>query len=189
MAKCNNIDFISVNEHWLSTVALKEIVIDEYKLIAEYCRTYKIHGGVGIYSHRNLSCTPIDLSHFCLEVDFEVAVLRYGKLIVVSVYRSPSGSFDIFMYKLSLALDYLFCQTPIIVGDFNVHFDTSSVVAARLTNLFLSYGLYRLSNVPTRGNSCLDTFFSNIADSRHYVQIIHSISSDHLGLIMNIKTT
>ena len=70
---------------------------------------------------------------------------------VLSIYRSPTGNFDIFMEKLEEILNLLFLNPVnlIICGDFNVNFLTDNTKKYQIISLLKMYNLYYIVNFPT----------------------------------------
>lgn len=141
VAHDNNVVFICINEHWLNDNELNGVSLDNFDLIAKFCRVDKIHGGVCIFARQGFPCSPINFDDLTQEVDFEVAGLRYKNYHIITIYRSPSGDFDRFITLLSKLLDRLFGLTVVIGGDFNVKFNTLDPHAVRLCDIFESYGM------------------------------------------------
>ena len=97
-----------------------------------------------MYMKSNLERSMIDLSQYCIDKVIEVCAvyIRIGNhLIILCLYRSPSGNFGEFAIQLQLILKYL--HKPklefIICGDFNVNFFIDSSSAQQLTLLLRSY--------------------------------------------------
>ena len=113
------------SEHWIvNRDILKMITFSEYQLISFYCRKVRLHGGVSIYVHKSLTCIPICLDPYCVEMHAEfcgVEVPR-AKTIIITVYRpSTSRHFQILLDKLEEILSSLATRTNylVLIGDFN----------------------------------------------------------------------
>lgn len=146
----SDISFICLNEHWLTTNEIDNVIVDNYYLVSKYCRPTRKHGGVCIFARHDIECTPINLDYLNNEINFEIAGLRSKDFYIFTIYRSPLGDFDVFLDSLTQLLDNFFGKTMIISGDFNVKFNTSDSNATIVCNLFASYGLISLNleNVP-----------------------------------------
>jgi len=91
-------------------------------------------GSVCMYVKSNLESSITDLSQYCIEKVIEVRAVQIKTdkhlIILLCIYRSPSGNFGEFAVQLYLILKHL--QKPklefIMCGDFHVHFfiDSSS---------------------------------------------------------------
>jgi len=69
-------------------------------------------GGVCIFVHKDLNFNEIDISHNCREKDLKVCAVELeieaSKLIVLCIYRAPTGDFNQFLKKLDDTLKYLY---------------------------------------------------------------------------------
>lgn len=106
---------ISICEHWLHpnncNIANK---CKEYELAAIYTRKSAVHGGVCILASNNLSfqvrtdlCDhSVDFLFECVAIEIGLEVCgMYKKCIIVSIYRTPSSNFDLFITKITNILD------------------------------------------------------------------------------------
>jgi hypothetical protein len=88
-------------EHHLTTEAILNLNIDNYKLRAYYCRKITKSDGVCIYICKSYQYINLDLDKYCSEQDIEVCAIRLGQnsinLYVLSIYRSPSGNLDVLL--------------------------------------------------------------------------------------------
>jgi hypothetical protein len=50
--------------------------INHYNLGASFCRKLRKNGGVSIFVHQNLQCSPIDLEEFCTDQEIEVCAVK-----------------------------------------------------------------------------------------------------------------
>ena len=67
-------------EHHLKEFKINNTCINNYNLGAFYCRKTRKFGGVGIFVHDTLSCTPTDLTEYCNEQDLEACALKLKAL-------------------------------------------------------------------------------------------------------------
>jgi len=115
-------------EHHLRHEEISIINLGQHTLGAYYCRRNFKQGGVSIFILNNILFDVIDLEQFNKEKDFEICALKIQimstYLIVLCVYRSPSGNFPYFLTQLEIVLNKLYkISTNIILcGDFNVNF-------------------------------------------------------------------
>lgn len=100
----NMLDILCLSEHWCKEEELRYKVLDDYTLLSCYNREHHLHGGVAIYvkTPLTLNCCRLDLNTFCDELHFETSglVIESPKLVVVVVYRPPSGDPNIFLERL-----------------------------------------------------------------------------------------
>jgi hypothetical protein len=96
-----------------------------------------------------------DLSQYCFEKVIEIctAQINVGNhlIILLCIYRSPSGNFGEFAIQLDLTLKYLYKLKVgfIVFGDFNENFLIVSSSAQQLTLLLQSYDLCHIIDFPT----------------------------------------
>lgn len=182
---------LCINEHWLYRDEMDVLNITGLKHASSYCRTIHRLGGVAIFTDPRLKIEPLqhEVEDFCDELNFEVTGVVCHNIQMLTIYRSPSGNFDIYLSKLSSMLDRVNIRKPIVVtGDFNVHFELGTDEAESLTELFGSYGLARVVTGPTRGRACLDAIFTNIDINLCLGGIIDLDMSDHQAVFCKLKT-
>ena len=94
----NRIDIFCACEHWLLPAELHAYKLLEFETVTSYCRPSKKHGGVAIFIRRGLVAVEIPVGNFCIEIHFEVSALHLvdENIIVIVIYRSPSGDIEIF---------------------------------------------------------------------------------------------
>ena len=110
------------------------------------------------------------------------------KLIVLSVYRSPSGDMDAFLGVLSrvFARVRVDADDIILAGDINFHFqDPRDAGALMLTGFLSEYGLTSNFSEATRFHNCLDTVFTNVAEVPRS-RVVDVTFSDHKGVVTSI---
>ena len=69
-------------------------------------------------------------------------------LYISSLYRSPSGNFDMFLAKLEEVLNAMFIEpiNLIMYGDFNVNFMIDTTKKGQLTSLLKTYNFDYIAN-------------------------------------------
>ena len=122
---------LCLSEHHLGIDKINKINFSPYTLRAQYCRRYYKKGGVAIFVNNNIQSNIIDLEQFSKEKDLEVCALRISlpqkSLIIICIYRSPTGNFKYFINQLEAILYKIYkVETYIIVcRDFNInHLET-----------------------------------------------------------------
>jgi hypothetical protein len=96
-------------------------------LDAKYCRkTYK-NGGVCIFIHNSIIFNNVLFEKYCVEKDVEVCacklILTNIKIFVFTVYRSPSGNFDIFFQNLDILSTHHNNKSEFVIcGDVNINY-------------------------------------------------------------------
>lgn len=179
------IDVLCLSEHWLKREELNNIRVADYTTATGSCRNQFRGGGTAILMnpHYEFSLVP-DVNALTVEKCIEVCgiFLKSLKAYIISIYRSPSGSFNTFLQILECLLSGLGCASKIIiVGDFNVCFGTDSRECTELCGMLESYGLLRVVTSATRQGNCLDGVFSNFPEQECGVSLFDADLSDHLG--------
>lgn len=182
------IECLCVNEHWLVADEFSAANLDGYTAAVGFCRSVRIHGGVGIYIGRNAVFRDLNITRFSEETHCEAAgvYLSDSKCQLITVYRSPTGDFDRFLEIVSRILDSVDPSIDtILTGDFNVHFSGGADQRALLlNNLFHSYGMSQTLDFGTRYNNCIDNIFTTFPTNKFNVQPfdLHGLS-DHTGVL------
>lgn len=94
--------FICLNEHWLCSDEVNEVVIEGYQLLSFFCRQIRSHGGVSVYAKNDIasSCKNLNLLKYCSETHCEFAGILYQDAIIITVYTSPAGDNDVFLQQM-----------------------------------------------------------------------------------------
>jgi hypothetical protein len=75
-------------------------VILNYNLGASFCHKLRKNGGVSIFAHQILQCSPIDLEEFCTDQEIEVCAVKLhhhiNNICILTVYRAPTGNYTYF---------------------------------------------------------------------------------------------
>jgi endonuclease/exonuclease/phosphatase family metal-dependent hydrolase len=107
-------------------------------------------------------------------------------ILVLCIYRSPSGNFDYFINKLEKVLKFLQkAKTEFIIcGDFNTNFLNETVHKTQLLLLLQTFNVYNIVQFPTRiaenSSSLIDNIFiDNIKRNSYDVVSITNGLSDH----------
>ena len=102
-----NPQVLCFTEHHLRNEEISVINLDQCTLGAYYCRSNFKQGGVSIVILDNIIFDIIDLEQFNKEKDFEICAVkirtRSTYLIVLCVYRSPTGNFPYFLTRTRIS--------------------------------------------------------------------------------------
>ncbi len=115
-------------QHHLKSEEIININLSQYTLGAHYCRRTFKQGGVSIFILKGILFYTVDLNIFNKDKDFEICTLKIPLsatcLLLLCVYRSPSGDFSYFVEQLESVLNKLYkiSNNIILCGDFNVNF-------------------------------------------------------------------
>lgn len=185
-------DIICLTEHWLTKSELKHgLNIGAWNLASNFSRTEATCGGILILAGAKVVCEPHNvINALSVELHCEISsvIIKVSNLVIVNVYRPPSGNFNIFIsivenILLILNLPYknvLFC------GDFNVKFGSGDNRDNTLCDIFKSFGFMRTIFTKTHIKNCLDNIFLNFSTEDFNVSTIDSNMSGHLGLSMEV---
>ena len=190
-----NINILGITETWLTSretsADLAEMTPKGFSFFHKP-RTQRRGGGVGLFISMAHKFTSISLP---TQSSFESisGTLECGQscLNVLNIYRPPGPS-TIFFSELQDILSYM-ASLPhdlVLMGDFNLHVESSSSDVRQLTGILESFNLDQYVNFPThiRGHSLDLMIFSKGCD-------VLSVStsdmiSDHFSVIadLNIPT-
>lgn len=191
-------DIFCLSEVWLTAAEAASLSIPPYATSNHFCRNLG-YGGVAILSKPHLQITPIDtLVTYCTEKIFECTGVSLSltniNIIILSIYRSPSGDVGIFLDKLDTILILLTKQFPkseiIITGDFNIDLIKPSKAEKELLDIIRSFSLSSTVNTPTRVTSSsatlLDNIFTTFKSEYVLTKHIDNTLSDHHALSAHI---
>ena len=151
-----NPQFLCVTEHHLLPDEINSVHLWQYNLGTYFCRKLYKQGGVSIFVLKNIQFQKIDLNQYVKEKDFEVCALNLRvastNLLIICLYRSPTGDYTYFLNQLELVLNKLHkVSTNIILcGDFNINFLENTSRITCLESLLASFNLYSTIKFPTR---------------------------------------
>ena len=194
----NFCDFLMITEHWQKSDQLKNIVINDYTLCAQFSRCSMKHGGVAIFKNKTFlhSVTAYDVEEFCIEGIFECACLRINNLnvIVIVIYRPPGGNFNDFLTLFDGLVARVFdpiCKI-IVGGDFNLNFLESSTSLSLFLDLISTYNLIHTVKRPTRVSARSSTYIDNFLisiDQSFAVSVADLCLADHYSQFLEIFTS
>lgn len=164
-----------------------------YKAASYCCREEGEHGGSlvllppVIEFHRLTEVEKMSVRGCC---ELSAVYIKSYSVGVLSVYRAPSGNFEIFIDIIERALlrmsDALDCGI-LVAGDFNVWFGTGDDRATRLCDLLGTFNLEQTIFLPTRGDRCLDNIFINFNTELCKPRVIEVGLSDHRAQLLTFR--
>jgi len=85
-------------------------------------------------------------------------------IIIITVYRSPTGNIAYFLSNLEAALNQVYNNTVDIIlhGDYHINYFNDNQNKQALNTLLTSYSLYSIIDFPTRIHNNLCTMIDNI---------------------------
>lgn len=128
-----------------------------------------------------------------LHLECCMVVLKYPKIIVGSLYRSPNGFENIFLERLEQLLLYLSQYKAIVVlgGDINAKFDVTKTLPTQkmLKNILKQFDFQHTNDKPTWGKACIDNDFINLQIADCSCCVVHHDIADFEGveLIVRVK--
>jgi len=178
-----------ITEHHMNYLELQQTFFDNYKLGASYCRNSYEKGGVCIFVQENIRYVNLNLQKYSKDKDFEACAkkiyLNNRQASIITIYRSPSGNFNLFMIKLDVILRHLYMTTTelILCGVINIDHLSDSDRKRRLEALLKTYNLSSVVNFPTRTQKHSATAIDNVFIDAHKMseysicQIINGLSN------------
>lgn len=187
---------VCVTEHWKTSSQLKAHNLQNFYIAANFSRQVEnTHGGSVVYVAEGVSSKELtEVSATAVERVIECCgcemSLDNDKYTVVSVYR-PDTDFGLFLSQFEVMLMKIYHKKNVIImGDFNVRFDSDNYEKLDLCSLIDSFNFKHLINEPTRivygSQSCIDNVFVNFEVSE--CKIIHSGISDHTAQVVTVCT-
>lgn len=149
-------------------------------------------GGVGFYVHKDIQFTvKQELCFFDVNIEcYCIKLINSGDTLLI-LYRPHSANFATFIDKCEeIASGLGNCNTnKIILGDFNIDFNSNTPCSQSINNLFTSYGLNKMVHMATRvthtTSTCIDNIFTN---TKGVVKVICNADvSDHRPILYNYE--
>jgi hypothetical protein len=82
--------------------------IPQYNLGAKFCRTLYKSGGVCIFIQENILFSKINLDKLSKDKDLEICAIKLHfsttNIVIISIYRSPSGDLHYFLHNLEFLI-------------------------------------------------------------------------------------
>lgn len=165
MQDCGNLNFIFITEHWMKS--------------ENFTRLTSTHGGVMILTSKDKNVRPLaNINNLSDERHCELTSIscKYTKTVAESIYKSPSGSFEMSMEIMGSLLRTISAYSRVIIaGDFNVKFNDVNNINSSLCDL--SYGYQQTIYSPTRNNNFLDNILLNFSKRDFCANVINTALS------------
>jgi len=155
-------------------------------------------GGVCIFIQDNIHYTNINMDRYSNEKDIEICAVKLHILsctiVIITVYRSPTGNIAYFLDNLEAALNQIYNNTVdiILCGDFNINYLSDNQTKQALSSLLTNYSLYSVIDFPTRihnnSNTMIDSIFINKFKNENYsvYSLINGLS-DHDAQVLSLS--
>lgn len=191
-----NLDIVCLSEHWLNDLNLKSVNLYGYILASYFCRSLSVHGGVCIFLKKDIKFKSLTVDDFCQEFHSEFCAVELPdvKVVVIVIYRSGiHGNFQLFLLNLEHLLLKFTKKTykTILVGDFNIRFDSDSTDLLQFSNLLDSFGLEVTISDYTRvtqfTSTCIDNIVTDIDCNNRRVGVYEPSIADHRGQYLVMK--
>ena len=170
------------------------VSLGHYKLAAKFCRQYYKNGGTSIFVHKSINFKEVYIQDQCKEKDLEICAIELNwvrrNIIIMTVYRSPTGDFNYFQNKLDRILNSLNKKINelIICGDININYLEYDSRRQQL-DMLATYRLSNLVDFPTRifngSRSAIDNFFIDKTINNNIKAYINGLL-DHDAQLLSI---
>lgn len=144
-----------ITEHWKTENQLKFYAINNFTLIAFFCRNEKEHGGVAIYTKTGMQVKERkDIKKISRKGKFECVGIEYSlngsKHVCMAIYND--GNVDILTGALEPILVKLFNENVKIslIGDFNINFMDDTSRKCEILGMLKTYNIQQTIYQPTR---------------------------------------
>lgn len=192
-------NILCLSEHWLRYEEEEYVKVEGYSMITCLSRRTATHGGVCILSDNTYAFEEVawvkERSIEC-QIECVCAHNKQLRVVVLCIYRTNLGNFNIFIERAAEILDELVSKFRnnkfIVSGDFNVNLLEKSNQTQTFLDQFNSYNLNQTVFQPTRvtknTSSLLDNIFVNF-DTFEYSKVVVSALSDHHAQVLCIEKT
>lgn len=184
-------DILCFSEHWCLHDEIETLKIQGYILGNSFSRSQRSHGGVAIFVRENIDYIALDkITKLSQEQVCELSAVKIVNLdiILIVVYRPPNSCFNDFLGVLEQLFHYIkiINKKIVITGDFNVHFNTTSINHVKFNDFIVSFGFNSLIREPTRGKNCLDNFMINFDNALNTFYAVETYLADHKAIVLNL---
>ena len=186
------VDVIILSETWFSDDYVSEI--DGY-CGYHICRPSRGGGGVSIYVRSDMSSrflseySSVSDHYEVCSVEITISNRNSEKLVILGIYRPPSGSIINFSNYLEVNLQNLSNKTIALTGDFNIDL-LNDHLHQDFFNMLHSYSFFPFINIPTRvtesSAKCIDHIWLNRFNVVESGAIVSDIS-DHYPIFSLIE--
>jgi len=114
--------------HHLKDLEIDMISTENYNLDAKFCRHQYKNRGVCIFVHESIDLNTIPTHSICKENDLEICSIKLNlpktEIVIITIYRTPSGNYNYFLRKLESLLSLLYTEKNEFInwGDININY-------------------------------------------------------------------
>jgi exonuclease III len=163
-----NPHILCLSEHHVFKEELLHLTMNGYLLGSSFFQKYLQRGGVYIFVRADQHFSKIEISHHCKEQDFEICAIQLitktSNIIILNLYKAPSGDVNEFLRGLDATLKYLYNPKFefIICGDININYLNENNEKKEVNYLLKTYSLSHTVNFATRIQNYSSTVIDNI---------------------------
>ena len=176
-------DIYCLTETWFNQNSCEDI--KNYKSFHMY-RNQKTGGGISLFLKSRFSGVMIDEFSYVSDV-MEVCTIKaniFGNsVIIMGIYRPPSGSIGQFDFEIGNILANFTDERVFVTGDLNIDLLNPDNQELNCINNFISSSFRSFINIPTRSTdraaSCIDHIWSN-AGNISLAGVIEAHITDHI---------
>lgn len=184
-------DVLCITESWLGSDELSNFYLENYTMASSYCRGHSIRGGCLILVDRkHKTKNRLDIVDMSVERNCEISSTELKSVIIVCIYRPPSGDFNNFMSILEDTLNKITSKSNkhiVVCGDFNVDLNIKTNHTNMLLDLMSCFSLTRSIYTATRTtnttSTCIDNIFTDL--TVHESGLCNFVGSDHDGQLIS----
>ena len=164
-------------QHHMEEQDLLHLTLPSYILGSSFCCQNLQKDGAGIFVHKDLHFSKINISRNCKEKDLEICAIELAtkspKLIILSLYKVPTGDLNQFIKKIGDAMKHLYKpkEELLICGDINTDFLSESNQEKLPASLLTTYSLLHTVNFATRIQCNPSTATDNIFVDKRSINI------------------
>ena len=193
----NKYSVIAITEHWLVEHKVPMVQIPKYVVGSCFVRKTNIHGGRCLLVRNNILFDElVELKTKSKEFIIECSAIKIPKsnIIIINVYRSPSGDINEFMDTLEDILTDTFSKYTkyniILCGDFNIDLLKNNEIVQNFICLLKTYNLQPTIDDPTRVTDRSSTLIDNIFVNFDLFEskVVTTALSDHHGQEVEFNT-
>lgn len=187
-------NILCFTEHWLKPAQEEFLKIQGFEMISCFSRMEMLHGGACIYIKETLHFEEVlCIKNKSVEGHIECACVQNKdmKTIIVCIYRTNLGDFNVFIEKLEKILETILVKFKkyklILCGDFNLNLLEKNNQTTIFLDLLRAYDISQTIFEPTRvtklTSTLLDNIFVNFNDYEESTVVISALSDHHAQII------